>query len=209
MFFIGSFRDVVVIIGDIRNLQPVRPTAVADWCLDHAYLRSAGMDDLSVSDIDSDMPFVPNGKSGDFRDRIDGSAFFGVCVHGVGTNIRHAVCAVLDLASLGIEPAVAFDQADAVCCSAADPVFFYEVCIAAYLVGILLGFRFIQAPRQYLSVGSPYVAPASGVGVLCPLHEIQIVLGARIDISRRRDIHGADRAHHLRELIDREVSAEG
>ena len=187
----------------------MRPAAVADRCLHYSHLCSAGMDDLSVSDIDSDMTFVPYGKSWDFRDRIDGSAFLGVCIHGVSTNIRHAVCAVLDLASLGIKPAVAFDQSDAVCCAAADPVFFDEVCIAADLVGILLGFCLIQAPRQDLSVGSPYVAPASGVGVLCPLHKIQIVLGARIDISRRRDIHGADRAHHLRELIDREVSAEG
>ena len=101
------------------------------------------MDDLSVSDIDSDMPFVPNSEPRDFRDRIDGSAFFGVCVHSVGTDVRHAVCTVLDLACLGIEPTVALDQSDAVCGSAADPVFFNEVRIAADLIGILLGFRLI------------------------------------------------------------------
>ena len=65
--FVGRFRDVTVVIGDIRNLQPVRPTAVADRGLYYSYFRSAGMDDLSVSDIDTDMPFVPYGKSWDFR----------------------------------------------------------------------------------------------------------------------------------------------
>ena len=119
------------------------PSAVADRRLDDTNLCAAGMNDLPVSDIDTDMSFVPNGKPRNLRNRINASAFFGIVVHGIGANIRHAVRAVFNRSCFRIEPAVALDQADAICGTTADPVFFDEVSITADLVGILFRFGII------------------------------------------------------------------
>ena len=159
------------------------------------------MNDLPVSDIDADMTFMPNGQPGDFRDRINGTFFFSVDVHGICANIRHAVCAIFNLSCFHVEPAIALDKTNAVHSTTTNPVLFNEVSIAADLVGILLCFCPVQAPRQNLSVGSPNVAPSSGVSILCPFHEIEIVLGVWIDISCRRNIHRSDCTHHFREVF--------
>ena len=60
------------------------------------------MNDLAVSDINSNVTFVPYGKSGNFGNRIDRSFLSCVLVHGIGADVRHSVCTVFHLMAVGI-----------------------------------------------------------------------------------------------------------
>ncbi len=95
------------------------------------------MDDLTVSDIDSNVALVPDGKAGDLRDGVDHAFLDGVGVHGICANVRHAVRAVFDLLGISIQPTVALDEADAVGAAPSQPMRADEFLLTADLVGVL------------------------------------------------------------------------
>ena len=51
----------------------MRPATAFQLSLDHTILGTHGLDDIAVADIDTDMTIVPNSKTGDFRDGVDGA----------------------------------------------------------------------------------------------------------------------------------------
>ena len=85
---------------------------------------------------------------------------------------------------VGIQPAVAFDKADAVCGSSAQPVGLNKIRIAAHFFGVLFRFRFVVASCQHLAIRSPHIAPAVGIGFLRPFHKIQVVFIYRAILSK-------------------------
>ena len=98
-----------------------------------------GVYHFTASDIDSDVTAVPKSKPRNFGERVNRTFFGGVVEHCVCTDVGHTVCAVFDSTRLGVQPAVAFNQSDAVRGLSAEPVLFYKVCLAADLIGVLLG----------------------------------------------------------------------
>ena len=99
-----------------------------------------GVYHFTASDIDSDVTAVPKCKPRNFGERVNRTFFGGVIEHRVRTDVGHTVCAVFDSTRLGVQPAVALNQPDTVRSPSAEPVCFYEVCLTADLVGLLLGF---------------------------------------------------------------------
>ena len=185
------------------------PSAVADGSLDHAH-RSAGcMDDLAVADIDADVTFVPYGKSGDFGDGVNRSFLGGVVIHIIRADIGHSVGGVDDVVSGRLKPPVALDETDTVGGSAAEPVGFDEVCLAANLIGILSFLVLEETVIQHIAVGSPNVAPSFGVGKLCPHDEVGAVFGGGIGIAGAVDIRRTGTRHCVGEVSGNDVRAEG
>ena len=185
------------------------PSAVADGSLDHACVGVRCVDDLTVSDINADMTFVPYGKSGDFGDGVDSAFLGGVIVHIVSTDIGHSVGGVDDVVGGRLKPPVALDETDTVGGSAAEPVGFDEVCLAADLVGILRFLILEQVLVQHVAVGSPNVAPSFGVSKLCPHHKVCAVFGGGIGIAGAVDIRRTGACHHVGEVSGYDVRSEG
>ena len=90
-------------------------------------------DDLAVSDIDSDVSFVPNSKTGHFGDRIDHS--FNSCrfEHTVCRHVFHAVRAYYNITAGGIIPTVSFNQSHAIGGAFSHPIGADKVHIACNL----------------------------------------------------------------------------
>ena len=139
-----------------------------------------GVYHFAVSDIDSDMTAVPKSKPRNFGECVDRTFFVGVIEHRICTDVGHTVCAVFDSTSLGVQPAVALNQSDAVRCPSAEPMCLDKVCLAADLIGVLLGFRVQCFLRKHLAVAAPYIAPVVRLCLLCPFHKVKIVLAVRI-----------------------------
>ncbi len=138
------------------------------------------LDHLAVSDIHADMPLVPDGKTGCFRDGVNGTGNRRSMIHFVCRDIRHTVRVVDDFFCLRVQPAVAFDQTDAVRRSAADPRLADEICVAGKSVWVLRQLRFEQAFCQHMTERAPDVAPVFFVGVNGVLHQIVGVLASRV-----------------------------
>ena len=140
------------------------------------------------------MPVVPDGKTGCFRDGVNRTGNRRSMIHFVRRDIRHTVRVVDDLFRLRIQPAVAFDQTDAVCRSAADPRLTDEICVACKSVWILRQLRFKQALGQHMTERSPDVAPVFFVGVNGVLHQIVGVLAGRVREAGRVQFRAAGSA---------------
>ena len=130
--------------------------AAADLGQNHAVVGIGGMDDLTVPDIYPDVTLMPESQTRRFGERIDRAFFCCIFVHGVRTDIGHTVCTVCDTAAFTVVPAVALDKTDAVRSPSAEPVCLDKVCLAADLIGVLLGFRVQRFLSKRLTVGSPY-----------------------------------------------------
>ena len=130
--------------------------AAADLGQNHAVVGIGGMDDLTVPDIYPDVTLMPESQTRRFGERIDRAFFCCIFVHGVRTDIGHTVCTVCDTAAFTVVPAVALNQSDAVRSPSAEPVCLDKVCLAADLIGVLLGFRVQRFLSKRLTVGSPY-----------------------------------------------------
>ncbi len=130
--------------------------AAADLGQNHAVVGIGGMDDLTVPDIYPDVTLMPESQTRRFGERIDRAFFCCIFVHGVRTDIGHTVCTVCDTAAFTVVPAVALDKTDAVRSPSAEPVCLDKVCLAADLIGVLLGFRVQRFLSKHLTVGSPY-----------------------------------------------------
>ena len=123
-----------------KPLLDMRKAAAGNIGDNNACMGVGGVYHFTVSDIDSDVTAVPKSKPRRFGERVNRTFFDGVLKHRVCTDVGHTVCAVFDSPRLGVQPAVAFNQSDAVRGSSAVPVCFYKVCLAADLIGVLLGF---------------------------------------------------------------------
>jgi len=99
-----------------------------------------GVYHFTASDIDSDVTAVPKCKPRNFGECVNRTFFDGVIEHGICTDVGHTVCAVFDSTGLGVQPTVALNQSDAVSSPSAEPMCFDKVCLAADLIGVLLGF---------------------------------------------------------------------
>ena len=152
----GRFLFQIFIIGDIRNLEPAGEAAAADLGQNHAVVGIGGMDDLTVPDIYPDVTLMPESQTRRFGERIDRAFLRCIFVHGVRTDIGHTVCTVCDTAAFTVVPAVVLNQSDAVRSPSAEPVCLDKVCLAADLIGVLLGFRVQRFLSKHLTVGSPY-----------------------------------------------------
>ncbi len=152
----GRFLFQIFIIGDIRNLEPAGEAAAADLGQNHAVVGIGGMDDLTVPDIYPDVTLMPESQTRRFGERIDRAFLRCIFVHGVRTDIGHTVCTVCDTAVFTVVPAVVLNQSDAVRSPSAEPVCLDKVCLAADLIGVLLGFRVQRFLSKHLTVGSPY-----------------------------------------------------
>ena len=151
-----------------------------------------GFDDLSISNVHADVAALPDGQARRLRDGADGPLDGGVAVHRVRTDVRHPVGAVSDRHGVRVQPAVSFDQTDAVRRPAAQPLGADDVLIAAHTIRILTDFGLQQRLRQSLPEGSPDVPPAGlpGVGDVC--HQILRIL--RGEVCKLRGIQLRDPA---------------
>ena len=152
----GRFLFQIFIIGDIRNLEPAGEAAAADLGQNHAVVGIGGMDDLTVPDIYPDVTLMPESQTRRFGERIDRAFLRCIFVHGVRTDIGHTVCTVCDTAAFTVVPAVVLNQSDAVRSPSAEPMCLDKVCLAADLIGVLLGFRVQRFLSKHFTVGSPY-----------------------------------------------------
>ena len=146
------------------------PGAVGELRLHHTVTSAFGLDDHTFSNVDADVTFMPNSQSRNFRDGIDASFLGGIVIHLVSIDVRHPIGCVVDLKGIRIQPAVAFDEANAVSGSSTKPVTLNEVCISAHFLRVLLKLCVVQIVIQYLSKGSPDISPAVSLRGLCPLH---------------------------------------
>lgn len=87
-FLVYGSRDIGCDIGDIRNLQPVRPPTACYWSLHNASNGTACMDYLTAADIDADVTFMPNCETWNLRDGVNGTFLRGIVVHRVRTDVR-------------------------------------------------------------------------------------------------------------------------
>ena len=53
-----------LVVIDIFNLQPVGPTTIIQIRFDHTFLCAGRFDDLSVSNVDTDMPLNQTASPG-------------------------------------------------------------------------------------------------------------------------------------------------
>ena len=130
--------------------------AAVDLGQNHAVVGIGGMDDLTAPDIYPDVTLMPESQPRRFGERINRAFFCCIFVHGVRTDIGHTVCTVCDTAAFTVVPAVVLNQSDAVRSPSAEPVCLDKVCLAADLIGVLLGFRVQRFLSKHLTVGSPY-----------------------------------------------------
>lgn len=129
------------------------------------------------------MSAFPKHQAGNFRHSRYGTIVFIQCpgvfarlVHLVGTVVGHSVRCIADSHAFCIQPAVALDETDTVCGTAAKPVFLNKIGVVSYTVRILLFFVLKEGRRKNISISAPYVAPVVrpclyGIG-----RKIQIVL---------------------------------
>ena len=167
-----------------------------------------GVYHFTVSDIDSDVTAVPKSKPRNFGERINRTFLGGVLKHRICADVGHTVCAVRDTAAFTVVPAVALNQPDAVRSPSAEPVCLDKVCLAADLVGILLGFRVQRFLRKHLAVATPYIAPAVGLCLLCPFHKVKIILAVRIGETGGVDAVGTNGIHYLAVILGFQFRAE-
>ena len=92
---------------------------------------------MTVSDVDSNVPLMPDGKARNLRDGVNCAFLGSVGVRGVRANVRHSVRAVLDLLRFRIQSAVALDKADAVGAASPQPMRADEILLTADLVRVL------------------------------------------------------------------------
>ena len=79
-------------------------------------------------------------------------------VHLVGTVVGHPVRCIADGHAFCIQPAVALDETDTVCGTAAKPVFLNKIGVVSYTVRILLFFVLKEGWRKNISISAPHVA---------------------------------------------------
>lgn len=115
----------------------MRPCRVTKISQDHSRRGVRRLYDLAVSNINSDVTFVPNSQTRDFGDGINRSFFRGIFIHGVRTDVGHTVCTVVDFLGFGIKPAIAFNQPNTVCSPSAQPILTDEILMTADLVRVL------------------------------------------------------------------------
>ena len=112
-------------------------------------------------------------------------------VHLVRCDIRHPVRVVDDFFRLRIQPAVAFDQSDAVCRSAADPRLTDKIRIACQCIGILRELCFKETLGQHMTERSPHIAPMLLISMERVLHQIVGVLASRVREAGRVQLGAA------------------
>ena len=134
---------------------------------------------------------MPDGKTGGFGDRVNRTGNRRSMIHFVRRDIRHTVRVVDDLFRLRVQPAVAFDQTDAVRRSAADPRLADEICVASKSIRILCQLCFKQALGQYETECAPDVAPMLLISMERILHQIVGVLGGWVREAGRVQFRAA------------------
>ena len=118
----------------------MRPSGFTERRLNHTDHRAAGVDHLTVADINADVTGFPNSQPRDFRNGRNRSFFRSIVIHSVSSDIRHPICSVMNFMVIRVEPTVALDQSNTVCRSAAQPMGLDKVCIPADFIGILFLF---------------------------------------------------------------------
>ena len=130
----------------------------------HAVPGVHGLYDLTVSNIYTDVPGLPHGQSRRVGHGLNAAFAPSVIVHTVRTHIGHTIAAVLDLHSLGVQPAVPLDEPHAVGGAPVQPVGTDEVGFIPYTLRVLRDLILQQLRRQHLAEGTPHIAPP---GVPC------------------------------------------
>ena len=115
-------------------------------------------------------------------------------VHLIRGDVRHPVRVVDDLFRLRVQPAVAFDQTDAVRRSATDPRLANKIRVASKSIRVLRQLGFKQALRQHKAERTPHIAPVFFVGVDRILRQIVGVLAGRVREAGRVQFRAADSA---------------
>ena len=175
--------------------------AIVDARLYHTVSGTPCLNDLSVADVDSDVPRLPHGQTRNLR---DGTEFSFLCcglVHLVGGNVRHSVRPIQNLVAFIIEPAVAFYQTHAVNGPASQPVGNDEVIVAAHSIRVLFHLGFQQAAGQDLSIGSPYIAPMLIASPRGPHDQVFVILIAWVGEFRHVDIVRPNPFHDFCEVL--------
>ncbi len=104
VFYIFFNFLIFLFIPDARHFQPVRPCSRRQPCLQNACACIGSFDHLAVSDIDADMPFLPNRNAGDLWHRRNRSFFFCLLKHPVCTDIGMSAASVLNSFRFRIQP---------------------------------------------------------------------------------------------------------
>ena len=115
-------------------------------------------------------------------------------IHFVRGDVRHPVRVVDDFFRLRIQPAVALNQTDTVCCATTDPRLANELRVASKSIRVLRQLGFKQALRQHKAERTPHIAPVFFVGVDRILHQIVGVLASRVREAGRVQFRAAGSA---------------
>ena len=175
----------------------MRPSGFTERGLNNADHRAAGVDDLTVADINSDVTGFPNSQPRNFRNGRNRPLFGCIVVHGIRADVRHPICSIVNFMVIRVEPSVTLNQSHTVSRSATQPMGLDKVCIPADFIGVLFLFCVQETSRQNRAIGSPHITPAFFLGIFCPGDQVKIVFGIGINIAGGGDIHSPNCIHDL------------
>ena len=181
---------------------------LAEFCFDHAVSGAHCLDDLAVPDVHADVSVPPDGKARHLRDRVDGPAHRGRVEHLIGSAVRHPVHGIADGPGVRVQPAVAFDESDAVCGSAMQPLITNDVLILADALRVLGQLCLQEFIRQHPAAGAPHITPALLPGMDGVGSQVGGVLAVRVDVAGEVNLRAVSRAALVvRDPIDAAVHA--